>query len=364
MENSISIFENTTIFDNFYTQQIINKMINYIVNKSTALNPVPYHSPLNNFIFELSKNLPTVDPETRKILNAYILDSFNLPDKISNIPIAPNKCLDMTASDKNYINFYIFKYIELNFSTNLTNEILNIYKQIYPHINKLQYIGDLNTPYVYNTDIIEAKKYLKTMLEFIFDKKYIIMPENVDKQAYFRKLLKTGEILLNEFKMRESYLCSLNKAESQQYFIDLIIKYKYKLVNIIENVPNPNVNKSKILEMLGYDYYYNFNDFFRYDWEQQVKNYLWSLQDKPSNTKSFRCSATDFSVISETFLEAKNNELAKLSQDPSHNINAYPRIGNNKYIRAIPKNYLVGILYDDTLNSANIKFISKASEIL
>lgn len=133
---------------------------------------------------------------------------------------------------------------------------------------------------------------------------------------------------------------------------------------MLQNIPNPNINKNKILTMLRDSNKLNFNDFCIYNWDDQVKTFLWSIQNKTSNAQWFKSKETDFSVIYNIFQEIKNTELANFSQDPTQDINSTQKIGNNKYIRAIPKNYLVGILYDDTLNSTTIQYISILSQII
>jgi hypothetical protein len=107
----------------------------------------------------------------------------------------------------------------------------------------------------------------------------------------------------------------------------------------------------------------DFKDLASYNFEDQTKTFLWSVQDKTANSNWFKCKETEFSAIYNTFQDVKNQELVNFSQDPTQDINLPQKIGNNKYIRAIPANHLVGILYDDTLNSTNIKHISSVSKV-
>lgn len=259
-------------------------------------------------------------------------------------------------------NYIIYKYIENKYSTNLTSVRLNKLIELYPDL----FIVELknNQPeYYVNMNIEIANSYFTQRLETLLDKGHLYIPDNINKQDYVNNLQINARVLFDEYKLRESYLRNPKTHEAQQYFHDLIIKYRYKLVDMLENEYNPNLNKSNILKMLQDNNKYDYNDFTYYRWQDQVRTFFWSLQDKTGHHGGFRTNSTDFCDIYEKFNKIKNEELVKLSKNPTENINSSKKIGNNLFNQAIPVNYLVGIIQDDALNSANIKTKSILSQI-
>lgn len=358
MSNNASILEIiSNSYVEFYTEKVIDIITHYVAYKS---NIVSDYSPLRNFIYELAQNTPKIgdikDPSC-VFLDKYISNSVNSATGV------PNIWQNLSGYDKYYFNFFIFRYIEFKFSTNIPFEMLNTFKQLYPCIEQFTFVSGMDIDYNFWFKYEQCKEYFNTMLLHVYEKNVLLIPEGVNKETYLKQLTIQGEIMASEFKVRIGYLNNLNSSESQQYFYDLIVKYRCKFIQTLENISNPEINKSTILTILYENNKLYFQDFTCYNWEDQTKTFLWSVQEKTANTNWFKCKETDFSAVSNIFQDIKNKELADFSQDPTQGINSTQKIGNNKHIRAIPANSLIGILYDDTLNSANIKYISSVSKV-
>ena len=349
----------TNSYLGFYAVKVIETFANYYVENSNVSCSVPHISPIRDYIFVLSKNIPTLAPNSeaaRALLDGHISNS------IYGVNTIPTVWHNMPVYDKYWVNYSIYRYIEIKFSTNIPFEMLKSFKQLYPYIDNFSYINvmSLSNGYV---DINNCKQYFNTMLLYVYEKNTIFIPQGIDKEAYLKMLLKQGEIMMEEFKLRIGYLNNPHSPESKQYFYDIGIKYRCKLVQMVEKIPNSDINKSKILQILHENNKLNFKDFSNFNWQGQTKTFLWSTQDKTANTGWFRCKETDFSVISDIFQEAKNKELAIFSQDTTQDIHTTKIIGNNRYVRSIPNNLQLGILYDDILNSTNIKYAYSVSKI-
>jgi hypothetical protein len=81
-------------------------------------------------------------------------------------------------------------------------------------------------------------------------------------------------MLVNEFKVRIGYLNNLQSSESQQYFHNLVVKYRCVLVQMLENIHDPDFNKSRILKMLHENNMLDFKDLASYNFEDQTKTFL------------------------------------------------------------------------------------------
>lgn len=296
------------------------------------------------------------------IADMFIWDScYNLPAS-HKFTLTQGIKIQIPEYVKTKDNYIIYKYIENKYSTNLTSVRLNKLIELYPEL----FIVELknNQPeYYINMSIDIANSYFTQRLETLLDKGHLYIPDNINKEDYVNNLQINARVLFDEYKLRESYLRNPKTDVAQQYFHDLIINYRYKLADKLENEYNPNLNKSNILKMLLDNNKYDYIDFTSYRWQDQLKTFWWSLQDKTSNSQWFKSKETDFCDIYEKFNKVKNDELVKLSKNPTEDINSSKKIGNNVFNQAIPANYLVGILQDDALNSANIKTKSILSQI-
>lgn len=357
---TLEIMNNT--YAEFYASQIVESIFKYIVDAPSVSNSVAHFSPLRDFINQLPNNLPTVDPHIRAILDGYIWKSCNIPNSINNTTIAQNICPNIPIYNKYYINYFIAKLVEINFSTNLPYEVLIVLKQLNLDIDKVEFIGNLDISKLKTISVEWGKFDLKMKLHEFLNNNRLHIPDNIDKGHYYKQIQINGTFLIEEFKVRVGYLSNPDSIETKQYLLNLIVNYRYKLVAMLETVPN--VNKSNILTMLKDNFVYNINDFSSYNWKDLSKTFFWSIQDQTCYQGGFKCKVTEFSAVYDAFQEAKNNELVSLSQDPTQNINSSQKIGSNIYNRVIPKTYLVGLMYDDTLNSANLRYINKCSEIV
>lgn len=358
MANSASTLEIiSNWYEGFFADKVIEFITQYTAYKSNTT--VSQHSPLSDFIYKLAQNTPKIgdikDPSC--FLFNYISDSINSVNKV------PNVWQNMPTNAINNINIYIFKFIEFKFSTSIPNEMINTFRELYPFLDDFSFINGKDFYFDWKMKNYDSKDSFNIMLQKLNDKNCLYMPEGIDKNAYISKLSTQGEIMYQEYKVRVGYLNNLNTIESQQYFNDLIVKYRCTFIQTLENIPNPNINKSIILSKLHENNLLDFNDLRGYNWRDQTKIFLWSIQEKTANTDWFKCKETDFSVVSDTFKQIKNQELTDFSNNPTQDIFSTNRIGNSKYNRASPDNLLIGILYDDTLNSTNIKYINSVSKI-
>lgn len=357
MTNSASSLE---VINNCSQEYFANKVIEiftqYISNKSNII--VPQHSPLRNFIYELAQNTPKIGNinDSSSILFNYISNSIN------NVNEIPNVCQNMSAYHIKYVNIFIYKYIELKYTTSIPNDMISTFKKLFPYIDDFKFINDNNFKFNWQFKAFNSKDCFNTMLQKALYKNCIHIPEGMDKDAYIEKLLKQGALMYDEYRVRVGYLKNLNSEESQEYFRNLIVKYKCKFIQTLENIPNPGINKSKIISMLHENNLLDFHGLKSYNWRDQTKTFIWSIQENTANLYWFKCKETDFSVVSKIFLDTKYQELTDFSNKPT-DIVSNNRIGNNQHVLATPANWLIGILYDDTLNSTNIKYINSVSKI-
>lgn len=305
------------------------------------------------------KDIQTKSSWARMAADNFIWDSCYKSQKFT---LSQGIKINIPEYVKTKDNYIIYKYIENKYSTNLTSVKLNTLIELYPDLYRVELINN-HTKYYVNMNIEIANSYFNQRLISFLNRGLLYIPDNLNKEDYVNNLQINGRVLYDQYKLRESYLRHLETAESQQYFHNLIINYRYKLVDMLENVSNPNLNKSNILKMLQDNNKYDFKDFSSYNWQDQVRNFFWSLQDKTLYKGGFKSKATDFCDIYEQFNKVKTDELVKLSQNPTENINSSNKIGNSRGNPAIPVNYLVGILQDDALNSANIETKSILSQI-
>lgn len=359
MANSASTLEIISNCDpDYFAEKVIEFIRQYTANKSNIR--VCHNSPLSDFIYKIAQNTPKIgdikDPSCI-LLNNYISDSINSVNKV------PNVWQNMPTYAINNINIFIFKFIEFKFSTCIPNEMINTFRKLYPFIDDFTFINGKDFYFNWKMQSYDSEGSFNTRLQHFYDKNCIYMPEGIDKNAYISQLSKQGEIMYLEYKVRVNYLNNLNTIESQQYFHDLIVKYRCTFLQRLENIPNPDINKSRILSILHENNLLDFNDLRGYNWRDQTKTFLWSIQEKTANTDWFSCKETDFSAVSNIFQEIKNQELTDFSNNPTQDSVSTNRIGNSKYNRASPDNLLIGILYDDTLNSTNIKYIDSVSKI-
>lgn len=201
---------------------------------------------------------------------------------------------------------------------------------------------------------------------------FFYMPGKI--QAYLYGHL---PFLFEQYKIREAFLQNFRSIETIIYLKDLIINSKLNMIELIKDInigPKPyELNISKLLKDLIENNTFDFNDFKEYSWEGQFKAFFWSCKEKcynyaigwhPKNPLSY-----DSKGISDMYTIIKKKELAysgyyentyttKTINAPTNYI--FKSIGDCPDIDAKPKNFLVGLMYDDALNAAN-KSIVKSS---
>lgn len=350
LQSILDIISNSHI--EHFSEKIIEFITQYTAHKSNIA--VSHNSPLRDFIYALPK-IECKDPSS--LIFNYVSNSINGVNEI------PNVCQNMSAYEKYYINSYIIRFIEFKFSTSIPNEMLSTFRGFYLFLDDFSFINSNDFKFDWKIKQFDSKDSFNTMLKNVFIKNCVYIPEGMDKDVYMNKLSSQGEIMYNEYKVRVGYLYNLNSPESQEYFRDLVVKYRCKFIQTLENIPNPDMDKSKILSILRENNQLDFNDLRGYNWRDQTKTLLWSVQAKTANADWFKCKETDFTAVSNIFKDIKNQELTNLSINPTQDIISTNRIGNNQYVRSSPDNLLIGMLYDDTLNSTNIKYISSVSKI-
>lgn len=348
----------TNSYQEFFADKVIEIINKYSLYRSP--NIVATQSPVSLLIFKISQSSPVImstpDPSFT-LLNTYITNSVN------SVTEAPNVWQNMSSCNKSLLNLSIFSYIEFTFTTSIPYAMINAYKELFPLIGQFNFINFMDFKYILSMKMSYCNDSFNAMIQHMYQKNCIYIPEGLDMKTYFNKLSIQGEILYQEYKVRINYLTNPDNHVSQQYFYDLVVKYRCKFIQILGNIPNPLINKSTILTILFENNMLNFKDFGGYNWHDLTNTFFWSAQENTANANWFRCKETDFSTVSNIFQEIKNKELANFSQDPTQYRVSTERIGFNNHINATPNNYLVGILYDDTVDSANLRYISSQSKI-
>lgn len=314
-----------------------------------------------------TNNQNTLKPKSIKGLTGNIPDKHiwksTSNNKIYNkITISKGMEVEIPIYAKTKDNYNLFKFIEDKFSTRLSKEKINFIKQYYPTLSKVEFIDGFNINYYKRMPFSLANKVFINKLNHLSSYGYIEIPQGISKENYIMNIKITAKILYEEYKLREGYLRNPQDSKSQQYITNLLISDKSKhFINYLK-VDNPEVNKSRLLTALHEDKY-NVKDFSSYNWNNQVKIYFWSLHRGIHNDNSIQSGYNyDFDTMYKDFHEIKNQELVILSQNPEK-LSAPKRIGvyNKNHVR--PQTYLVGLMYDDALNSARLKSSAILSQV-
>lgn len=171
--------------------------------------------------------------------------------------------------------------------------------------------------------------------------------------------------LQDAFQIRSGLLKNIISNPTLIYFKELIVN---SLNDGIELIKKANletkaykIDLPKLLNDLVSGNVFDFNDFKEYNWEDQFKAFLWTCKEKIHYHETWNLKGAnkfEFKTLYEKFTYVKNKELAyegyndisKPIKMPEKYI--HKSIGSCLEFDARPKNYLVGLMYNDTLDAA------------
>lgn len=259
-----------------------------------------------------------------------------------------------------------YDYIENNYTTTLTKDKLSKLLIQYPDLSKINLIQNL---VINRTEWIAtgpglAYNFFDTEFEKSLNKKLILNTFH-DQASFYNHIFKFKNHLYNEFVLRENYSRNPYDLDSKIYFKDLIVKNRCKLVEMLEET----ADKKTLLKILSEDNNYNLNDFSVYNWEKQINVFLWSFHNKTYNYMDSDCNLkkANIETISINFNNLKNKELVELIWNFENKLDMYNfkgYKGKSVFNKAKPENYLVGLMYDDALNIANLKTLTNGEKTI
>lgn len=247
------------------------------------------------------------------------------------------------------------KLLEDRYSTNLSQEELTQILQQHPEIIDISYTFEKKKKFVEYMSLEQAEKLLNKKFKILWDKGEIYNPKNKTKDNMLAEMSVHFKDLHEEYKIRVNYLKDIDSWESKKYLQNLIIKDRCMTLKRIDELDFPAQNKDELLKSLFNDNKYDFNDFYKYDWRGQQSTFFWSWLNHIENKSGFLTILRDPTEIKNQFITIKKQELMLASNNEPVEPNKRKFIGNTQEIRSKPDNYLVGLIYNDVFNSANIK---------
>lgn len=246
------------------------------------------------------------------------------------------------------------KVLEDTFSTNLSQEELTQILQQHPEIIDISYTLEKKKYGEYMSSV-QSEKFLNTKFKTLWDKGEIYNPNNLTEDQMLAEMKVHFKDLFDEYKIRVNYIKNIDSWESKKYLQNLIIKDRCMTLKRIDKLDFPAQNKDELLKSLFNDNKYDFSDFYKYDWRSQESTFFWSWLNRIENDSGFKTMLTDPTEIKNQFIRTKTHELMLASNNEPVEPNRRRFIGNIQELRSKPDNYLVGLMLNDVLNSANIK---------
>lgn len=236
--------------------------------------------------------------------------------------------------------------------------IFEYYQNLLPHF-KIYLSSDLINDYN-EKEILKANVNIYIQKMHTFPHGYFYMHDKIITLAH-----KFIPYLQDAFQMRSGLLRNILSNETFIYFRELIINSINDGIELIKKTSLECKSYKLDLHKLLYDLVsgnvFNLNDFKLYNWEDQFKTFLWSCKDKIHYHETWNVKGAnnfEFKTIWDKFTYVKNKELAYQGyNDISKSIKMPDKyipksIGSCLEFDARPKNYLVGLMYNDTLNAA------------
>jgi len=254
------------------------------------------------------------------------------------------------------------KLLEDRYSTNLSQEELTRILQQHPEIIDISYTLDKKSKFAEYITVDKAKENLNKKFKTLWDQGVIYNPKNLTEEEMLGEMSVHFVDLYDEFKIRVNYIKKIDTWESKKYLQNLIIRDRCMTLKRIDELDFPGKNKDELLKSLFNDNRYNFKDFYKYDWRGQESTFFWSWLNHIENGSGFTTVLTDPTDIKNQFINTKKHELMLASNNDPVAVNKRKFIGNTKVLRSNPDNYLVGLMYNDVLNTANIKTLSRLSK--
>jgi len=246
------------------------------------------------------------------------------------------------------------KLLEDEFSTNLSQEELTQILQQHPEIIDISYTLE-KKKYKEHLTLDQSKLLLNKKFKVLWDKGEIYNPQNKTEDNMLAEMSVHFKDLYDEYKIRVDYIYKIDSWESKKYLQNLIIKDRCMTLKRIDELDFPAQNKDELLKSLFNDNKYDFKDFYKYNWKSQQNTFFWSWLNRIENDSGFRTIFRDPTDIKNYFIAVKKHELMLASNNEPVEPNQRKFIGNVQKLRSKPDNYLVGLILNDVLNSANIK---------
>lgn len=246
------------------------------------------------------------------------------------------------------------KLLEDEFSTNLSQEELTQILQQHPEIIDISYTLKKKEYKIHLTSD-QSKLLLNQKFKVLWDKGEIYNPKNKTEDKMLEEMSVHFKDLYDEFKIKVDYIKNIDSWESKKYLQNLIIKDRCMTLKRIDELDFPAQNKDELLKSLFNDNKYDFNDFYKYNWKSQQNTFFWSWLNRIENDSGFRTIFREPTEIKDYFIAVKKHELMLASNNEPVEPNKRKFIGNVQELRSKPDNYLVGLILNDVLNSANIK---------